>query len=236
MRTKGDRHQGSLGDVQGGGAGRLRMRNLAGALYCQVDDGDLLASAAAATSGSGARRIGRLCRALYDTARDAGGPRPDWMLGHMWQRLADLLVAHTQAEEETCYLPLFGTGARATERIRDSIADHDDIRGIIGEAAAQPVGSAPWWRSVRTAMAVSAEHLEHEERDVWPDCLPGLSMSRRKQLGRQWCAFMAAWRPDATLPPGGQNSSGPTAVISPHSGSGSHRSPGRRTVPGSAAR
>jgi hypothetical protein len=161
------------------------------------------------------RRIGRLCRALYDTARDAGGPRPDWMLGHMWQRLADLLVAHTQAEEETCYLPLLGTGARATERIRDSIADHDDIRGIIGEAAVQSVGSAPWWRTVRTAMAVSAEHLEHEERDVWPDCLPGLSMSRRKQLGRQWCAFMAAWRPDAPLPPGGQNSSGPTAVT-PH--------------------
>jgi anti-sigma regulatory factor (Ser/Thr protein kinase) len=32
----------------GGGAGRLRIWNLAGALYCQVDDGDLLASAAAA--------------------------------------------------------------------------------------------------------------------------------------------------------------------------------------------
>jgi hypothetical protein len=28
----------------GGGAGRLRVWNLAGALYCQVDDGDLLAS------------------------------------------------------------------------------------------------------------------------------------------------------------------------------------------------
>lgn len=29
----------------GGGAGRLRMWSLAGALYCQVDDGDLMASA-----------------------------------------------------------------------------------------------------------------------------------------------------------------------------------------------
>jgi anti-sigma regulatory factor (Ser/Thr protein kinase) len=29
----------------GGGAGRLRVWSLAGALYCQVDDGDLLASA-----------------------------------------------------------------------------------------------------------------------------------------------------------------------------------------------
>jgi hypothetical protein len=92
------------------------------------------------------RRIGRLCRALYDTARYDGSPRPDWTLGQVWQRLADLLVAHTRAEEEICYLPLFGTGAQAAERMRDSIADHDDIRGIIGEAAVQTVGSAPWWR------------------------------------------------------------------------------------------
>ena len=147
------------------------------------------------------RRIGRLCRALYDTARYDGSPRLDWMPGHVWQRLADLLVAHTRAEEEIWYLPLFGTGVQAAERMRDSIADHDDIRAIIGEAAGQPVGSAPWWRTVRIAMTVSAEHLAHEERDVLPEYLPGLSMSRRKQLGRQWCAFMAAWRADATLAP-----------------------------------
>jgi hypothetical protein len=141
------------------------------------------------------RRIDRLCRALHNAARDYGGPRPDWMLGHMWQRLADLLVAHTRAEEETCYLPLSGTGALAAGRLRDSMADHDDIRGSIGEAALQPVGSVPWWHTVRTVMAVSAEHLEREERDVLPGCLLGLSMSRRKDLGRQWCAFMAAWKP-----------------------------------------
>jgi hypothetical protein len=117
---------------------------------------------------------------------------------------------HSRSCGDTCYLPLVGTGASATERIRDSIADHDEIRGVIGEAAVQPVGSAPWWRMVRIVMAVSAEHLEHEERDVLPDCLPGLSMSRRKELGRQWCAFMAAWRPDATLTPARRSSSGPT--------------------------
>jgi len=32
------------------------------------------------------RRIGRLCHALYDTARYAGEPRPDWMPGHIWGR------------------------------------------------------------------------------------------------------------------------------------------------------
>ena len=89
------------------------------------------------------RRIRRLCHALYDTARHDGSPRPDWMPGHMWQRLADLLVAHTRAEEETCYLALFGTGSQVAERIRDSIADHernprDDRRG---SRAARRIGA-----------------------------------------------------------------------------------------------
>ena len=157
------------------------------------------------------RRIGHLCHALYDTARYDDAPRPDWMLGHVWQRLADLLVVHTQAEEETCYLPLLGTGGQA-ERMRDSIADHEDIRKTIREAAGQPVGSAAWWHTVRTVMAVSAEHLEHEERDVLPVWLAGLSMSRRKELGRRWCAFVAARRPDATFAqPPRRSSSGPRA-------------------------
>jgi hypothetical protein len=38
-------------------------------------------------------------------------------------------------------------------------------------------------------LGVAAEQAE----GLW---LPGLSMSRRRELGRQWCAFMAAWRPE----------------------------------------
>lgn len=146
------------------------------------------------------RRIRRLCDVLHDAARHDGGTRPDWMPGHVWQRLADLLVAHTRAEEQTCYLSMFGSGARAAERMRDSVADHDDIREVIGEASTQSVGSVPWWRAVRTVLAASAEHLEREERDILPDCLLELTMSQRKELGRQWCACIAAWRRNASLP------------------------------------
>lgn len=147
------------------------------------------------------RRIGRLCSAVYDMARHGGQSGPDWMLGHAWQRLADLLVAHVQAEEETCYSSASGAGPRATGRIRASIADHDAIRETIGEASLHPVGSAPWWHAVRTVMAVSAEHHEREERDVLPSYVLGMGMSRRKELGRQWCAFMAAWKRDVMLRP-----------------------------------
>ena len=147
------------------------------------------------------RRIRRLCDAVYDAARPGGQPGPDWMLAHVWQRLADLLIAHTRAEEETCYASI-----RATGRMRDPIADHEDIRKMISEAARHPVGSAPWWHAVSTVIEVSTEHHEREERDILPRYIKGLALTRRKELGRQWCAFMAAWRPGGPfgLPGGGR--------------------------------
>jgi hypothetical protein len=143
------------------------------------------------------RRIRRLCGAVYDAARPGGQPGPDWMLGHVWQRLADLLVAHTQAEEETCYASIPGAKPQATGRMRDPVADHEDIRKIIGEASLHPVGSPPWWHAVSTVIEMSTEHHEREERDILPRYVKGLGLSRRKELGRQWCAFMAAWKRDA---------------------------------------
>jgi hemerythrin HHE cation binding domain-containing protein len=139
------------------------------------------------------RRIRRLCRAVYDTGRQSSQSDPDWMLGHVWQRLADLLVAHTQAEEQTCYACVPGPGPNASRPLRDPIADHEDIRKFIGEAARHPVGSAPWWHAVSTVIEVSTAH---HERDILPRYVAGLSLSRRKELGRQWCAFMATWQFD----------------------------------------
>jgi Hemerythrin HHE cation binding domain len=144
------------------------------------------------------RRIGRLRDVLYDSGRHDGSIGPDWTPGHVWRRLAALLVTHTRAEEEICYLPMLGSRPRASERLRDSMADHADIREVIGEASLQPAGSASWWRAVRTVVAISTEHFEREERDLLPDGLLGATMAQRKELGRQWCAFIAAWREDAT--------------------------------------
>ena len=137
------------------------------------------------------RRIRRLCAAVYDTGRQRGQSDPDWMLGHVWQRLADLLVAHTQAEEQTCYAYVPGPDPHASWPIQDPLVVHEDIRKLIGEAARHPVGSAPWWHAVSTVIKVSTEHHEREERDILPRYVASLSLSRRKELGRQWCAFMA---------------------------------------------
>jgi hypothetical protein len=153
------------------------------------------------------RRIRRLCRTLSDLARRAGDSGPGWMLAHVWQRLAGLLEAHIRAEEEICYLPMFGSGRGAAERRREAIADHDDLREMIGEASLQRAGSPPWRRAVSAVLAAAGSHLDREERAVL-DGLAGLTMSQRRDLGRQWYAFIAAWTLDAArqaragLPPG----------------------------------
>jgi hypothetical protein len=142
------------------------------------------------------RRIRRLSEALYDTARCSGDSGPNWMLAHVWQRLADLLEAHTRAEEEICY-PLFGCSPQAARRRREAIDDHEDIREAIREASVQRAGSVLWWRAVRAVLTASAGHLAREEREVLPHCLAPLTASRRRELGRQWSAFVAAWTLDA---------------------------------------
>jgi Hemerythrin HHE cation binding domain len=157
------------------------------------------------------RRIRRLRAALDDVVRNNNGHSPDWMLPHTWQRLAGLLMAHFRAEEEICYLPMFGPSPQAAEWRRDATGDHDDIREAIGEASLQRPGSALWWRAVKAVLATSAEHIEREEGSMLTNAMLMLTMSRRLELGRQWSAFMAAWGDDTAS----AGRSGPAAGATP---------------------
>jgi hypothetical protein len=139
------------------------------------------------------RRIRRLCEALRHMARRFGDASQDQMPAHVWQRLSGLLEVHTLAEEEICYLPMFACSPAGAGGRREAIDDHGDIREAIREASIQRAGSAVWWRAVRSALAANAEHLDREERDLLPHCLTGLTVSKRRELGRQWAAFIAAW-------------------------------------------
>jgi hypothetical protein len=85
------------------------------------------------------RRVRRLREALSDTARYSGGSGSDRMLAHVWQRLSGLLEVHARAEEEICYLPMFGSTPQAIKRMRDAVGDHDDI----GRRSAKRLCNAP---------------------------------------------------------------------------------------------
>jgi hypothetical protein len=143
------------------------------------------------------RRIRRLCQALDDAVRWQAASGPGWLPAHAWERLSAVLDSHTRAEEEICYLPMFGCLPRAAEARRDAVADHDDIREAVSEACLQRAGSLPWWRAVRAAVAASIDHLDREESGVLAEFPYKVTITRRCELGRQWSAFVAASRLDA---------------------------------------
>jgi hypothetical protein len=176
------------------------------------------------------RRIRRLSEALYDAVRCAGDLDENWMLAHVWQRLSGLLEAHTRAEEEVCYPVMLRSGAQADELRRGAIADHDDIREAVAEASLRRVGSALWWRAVRAVLDCTAEHLEREERGVLARC--ELTAGQRRELGRQWSAFVAAWIQDAA--PQAARSSRPGPGAEPSSPGALGRRIG--ALPGAVAR
>ena len=126
---------------------------------------------------------------MDDATRYGNGP--DWIAA-VWQRLAGLLDIHTRAEEEICYLPAFGSGPRGIQRMRNARARNDDIRGAIGEARLQPVGSPLWWHAVRAVLSIAADHSDSEESQAISGWMLSLPVSRRRELGRQWTGFISA--------------------------------------------
>jgi Hemerythrin HHE cation binding domain len=64
------------------------------------------------------KRIRRMLGALDDAASYGEDPCAGWMLAPVWCRLADLLELHAEAEEEICYLALFGQGRPRPRRCR----------------------------------------------------------------------------------------------------------------------
>lgn len=137
-------------------------------------------------------RILRLFGALYDLARRADPAVSPLALAQIWSRLADLLVGHTRAEEEVCFPPMYGAGARALAVMEAAAADHNDIRQAVEQARLLEVGSLRWWQVITAARTACARHFASEERDLLASLCNYLSPDAGKALVRQWAAFAVA--------------------------------------------
>jgi hypothetical protein len=143
------------------------------------------------------QRICALLDALDALRRDRG---PDAATGSpdgIWRQVRGLLDLHTEAEEEICFLDLFGPGPHAADQMQEAIADHDDIRETIREADLQPAGSAAWWRSVTAVRRAASRHIVREEQQPLAAFARRAAPGRREELGRQWILFVEARVRDA---------------------------------------
>jgi Hemerythrin HHE cation binding domain len=146
------------------------------------------------------RRIRRLLDALAAAGRRDGIGSLGCHPGPVWHRVAELILLHTEAEQEICYLALFRGGPWAEAQWRDAIADHDDIRAALQETALQPAGSSAWWRAATAVLRLTRDHMDAEEHGILRSFARRASPELRHELAQRWVSFAAARIRDTARP------------------------------------
>jgi len=146
----------------------------------------------------------RRIRRLLDALAAAGGREGTGSLGchpgPVWRRVAELVLLHTEAEQEICYLPLFRDGPCAEAQWRDAIADHDDIRAALQETALLPTGSPAWWRAAAAVLRLTRDHMDAEEHGILRSFARRASPELRHELAQRWVSFAVARTRDTARP------------------------------------
>jgi hypothetical protein len=142
------------------------------------------------------KRIRRMLGALDDAARYGEDPCAGWMLAPVWCRLADLLELHAEAEEEICYLALFGQGRPRPRRCRTRSPTMTTSARRYGKRVCTP----PVLRSggERSPPPCGPAVTMLPESSAVPRRLSAAAPALRNELCRQCAAFIAARTRDAT--------------------------------------
>lgn len=126
-------------------------------------------------------------------------PKEKDALEAIWKRLADLLEAHAEAEEQHFYPTLLKTGEGANDSedgtaegaTEDALVDHNKLRDAIKAVAKHRAGSKAWFEAVGVANIANSKHMGEEERQGMTDFRYNTSLQVRHDLGVQFAAFVA---------------------------------------------
>jgi hypothetical protein len=117
-------------------------------------------------------------------------------LSAVWQRLAEILEVHAEAEEQLFYPELLrvGKGVEGTSpkaETVDAIGDHNDIRDAVAAVADHEVGSDGWYDAVAKANEANSDHMAEEEREGLTDFRRNAGLQLRHDLAVAFAAFEA---------------------------------------------
>jgi hemerythrin superfamily protein len=117
-------------------------------------------------------------------------------LSAVWGRLAALLDAHAEAEEELFYPALLQLGKRErdsepAEETEDAVHDHNEIRDAVQAVKNEKVGSDAWFEAVAKANEVNGDHMAEEEREGLTEFRRKVSLEERHDLAVRFVAFEA---------------------------------------------
>jgi len=96
---------------------------------------------------------------------------------------------HASAEESILYPGLLQGVDRAQDDPEHAVHDHNQIRDAVRGVDAHPVGADQWWAAFRQARAVTADHLDEQEREMLPPFRDGIEADKRTALRMRWLEF-----------------------------------------------
>jgi len=126
------------------------------------------------------RLFEELLRSLRDETNDREGLR--WTM-------AELLVAHGEAEESTVYPQLERRDAIDDEEVEHSEREHDEgYETLLPLLEADDVDSDKFSEALHEFSETLTHHLDEEERDVLNPARTEVSAAERARLGAAWAA------------------------------------------------
>lgn len=102
-----------------------------------------------------------LCRRLLGTEGDSPDRRA------FWEELKVELEAHALAEEQTFYAGLMAQ-PEATERVRHSISEHQDVACVVKELEEADMATGAWLTLMKKLAHEVEHHLDEEENEIFP--------------------------------------------------------------------
>lgn len=116
------------------------------------------------------------------------------------RRLADLLIAHAEAEETEVYPALRRYRNVDEEDVEHSVEEHTEgNEALLALLEAGPPGGEDWDEKLEDLVQAVTHHLDEEERSLINDTRENVAESRRAELGR---AFARARRDQLASLPG----------------------------------
>lgn len=116
------------------------------------------------------------------------------------RRLADLLIAHAEAEEAEVYPALRRYRNVDEEDVEHSVEEHTEgNEALLALLEAGPPGGEEWDEKLEDLVQAVGHHLDEEERSLINDTRENVGSARRAELGR---AFAGARRDQLASVPG----------------------------------
>jgi len=143
---------------------------------------------------------------MHVEAKDAFGKiesaGPD-QRGGLWAKLQPELELHERIEETFVYDPVAAEAGPSDTVLRSWETEHEqqvqEADAVMAQIGRLDPRDDAWLAQVTTLKNTLAQHIEHEERDIWPRIREAWGRDKLDQAGQQIAASKAAAKAGGTV-------------------------------------